>query len=144
MRHEREVMPKKSSVVIFPSLSDPMRGICRNREPFSVDLLENTHVGKKCWGLVFYGINSKLLYYFTLGSKHSTASSTPNALGDIIAEHRIPKTIITDSNGVLGTGKKWKHYLGKMFAPLRTSEPDEHNQNPVKRVIQKLKSVLSN
>ena len=46
VRHEREVMPKKLAVVIFPSLSDPMRVIRRNRETFSVELVENTHVGK--------------------------------------------------------------------------------------------------
>ena len=39
MRYEREVMPKKLDVVIFPILSDPMRVICRNKETFSMDLL---------------------------------------------------------------------------------------------------------
>ena len=68
VRHEQETIPKKSAVGIFPRIFDPMRGICRNKETFSVDLLENTHVGKKLWGLVFYGVKSKLLAYYILGS----------------------------------------------------------------------------
>ena len=58
MRHEWEVMSKKSSLARFPSLYDPMRGVFRNKKTFSVDLLEGTHVGKKRWGLVFYGVKS--------------------------------------------------------------------------------------
>ena len=34
VRHEREGMPKKLTVVIFPRLSDPMRGIRRNKDFF--------------------------------------------------------------------------------------------------------------
>ena len=111
MRHEREVMPKKSVVVGFTSLSDPMHGIRRNKETFSVDLLENTHAGNKRWGLLFYGVKSKLLAYYRLGSKDPTASSTLDAQGNFIAEHRIPRMIFMDSDWVLGAGKKWKHYL---------------------------------
>ena len=51
--------------------------------------------------------------------------------------------VITDSDGVIGVEKKCKHYLGQMFTPLRLSEPDKHNQNPVGRAIQNLKSGLS-
>ena len=76
MRHEREVMPTKSDVVIFPSLSDPMCAIFCNKETFSVDLLENIHAGKNRLGLVFYGIKSKLLYYYRLGLKYPTVHST--------------------------------------------------------------------
>ena len=47
VRHKQEVMPKKSAVVRFPSLSDPMRDIRRSKKTFSVDLLENTHTSKK-------------------------------------------------------------------------------------------------
>ena len=65
--HEREVMPKKLAVVRFTSLSDTMRVIHRNKENFTMDLLENTHAGKKCWGLVFYGVKSKVLDYDRLG-----------------------------------------------------------------------------
>ena len=43
-------MPKKPAVVRFPSLPDTMRGIRRNKETFSVELLEDTHSGKKLWG----------------------------------------------------------------------------------------------
>ena len=39
-------MPKKSSVEIFPGLSDILRGIILNKETFSVDLLEDIHAGK--------------------------------------------------------------------------------------------------
>ena len=51
--------------------------------------------------------------------------------------------IIADSDGVLGAGKKWKHYHGRMFTPLQLSEPDKHNHNPVERTIQKLKAGLN-
>ena len=106
VRHEREVMPKKLAVFRFPRLSDPMRGIHRNKETFSVDLLENTHAGKKRWGLVFYGLKSKLLAYYRLGSKDPNSALTLDALGNLIAEHGIPRMIITESDGVLGAGKK--------------------------------------
>ena len=53
MRHKRDVMTKKSYVAKFPSLPDPMHVMGRNKETFSVDLLEDTHAGKKSWGLVF-------------------------------------------------------------------------------------------
>ena len=143
MRHEREFMPTKSDVVIFPSLSDPMHGICRNKETFSVDLLENTHAGKNRLGLVFYGVKSKLLAYYRLGSKDPTARSTLDDLGNFIAEHGIPIMIIMDSDGVIGAGKKRKHYLGKIFTPLRISETYKHNHNPVERALQNLKTGLS-
>ena len=83
-----------------------------------MDLLENTHAGKKRWGLVFYGVKSKLIAYYKLGSKDPTSRSTLDDLGNFIAEHGIPIIIITDSDGVLGAGKKWKHYLGQMFTSL--------------------------
>ena len=51
--------------------------------------------------------------------------------------------IITDSNGLLGSGKKWKRFLGRLFIPPQLSEQDKHNQNPVKHTIQKLKAGLS-
>ena len=92
-----------------------------------MDLMENTHAGKKCWGLVFYSINYKILYYYILGSKDPTSSSTLYDLGNFIAEHRIPITIIMDIYRVLGAGGNWKHYIGQMFTPLRLSEPDKHN-----------------
>ena len=99
-------MPKKSAVVIFPSLSDPMRDIFRSKETFSMDLLENKNTGKKRWGIVFYGVKSKLLAYYRLGSKEPTAHSNLNALGNSIAENGIPRMVITDSNRVLGAGNK--------------------------------------
>ena len=111
-------MPKKLAMFRYPSLYDPMRDVRRNKELVSVELLGDTHAVKKRWGLVFYGVNSKLLAYYRLGSKESTSSSTLNSLGNFISEHRIPRMIITDSNGVLGAGKKWKHYLGGKKSPL--------------------------
>ena len=51
--------------------------------------------------------------------------------------------LITDSDGVLGARKKWKHFLGQIFTPLRLSEPDKHNQNPVERAIHILKAGFS-
>ena len=80
VRHEREVMPKKSSVEIFPGFSDPLRGISRNKETFSVDLLEEIHAGENRWGLVFYRVKYKLLVYYRLGSKEPTAALTLYAL----------------------------------------------------------------
>ena len=41
--HEREVMPNKYSVEIFPGLSDHFRGISWNKETFSVDTLADIH-----------------------------------------------------------------------------------------------------
>ena len=43
-------MPKKSDVVIFPIPTDPTRGVRCNKENFYVDLLEDTHAGKKALG----------------------------------------------------------------------------------------------
>ena len=54
VRHEREVMHKKSSVEIFPGLSDPLRGgISWNKETFSVDLLADIRAGKIVGALYF-------------------------------------------------------------------------------------------
>ena len=49
VRHERKVTPKKSAVVRFTILIDPIRGVCRNKETFSVDLLEDTYAEKFFW-----------------------------------------------------------------------------------------------
>ena len=95
------------------------------------------------WDLVFCGVKSKILAYYRLGWKEPTSSLTLYALGNFISEHRIPIMIITDIDGVLGAGKKWKHYLGRMFVPLLLSEPDKHNKNPVERAMRKLKAGLS-
>ena len=80
VRHEREVMPKKSSVEIFPVIYDPLRSISRKKETFSVDLLEDIHARKNRWGLVFYGVKYKLIVYYRLGSKDPTAAFTLYAL----------------------------------------------------------------
>ena len=130
-------------MVIFHSLSNPMRVIHRNKKTFSVGLLENTHAGKKSWGLLFYSIKSKLLDYYILGSEDPTAISTLNELCNFTAENSTPRIIITDSNGVLGSENKWKHYLGRMFTPLRLPKPDKQDQNLVKHAIQNLKAGLS-
>ena len=53
VRHEREVTPKKSAAERFPAMADSLRGVCCNKETFSVDVVENTHAGKKRWGIVF-------------------------------------------------------------------------------------------
>ena len=105
-------------MVILLIISDPMRGLRRNKENNSVDLLDNTHVDKKRWGLVFYGVKSNIISYYRRGLKDLTASLTLNALGNFIAEHGIPRMIIMDSDGLLSSGKKWKHYLGLIFTPF--------------------------
>ena len=50
--------------------------------------------------------------------------------------------IITDSDGVLGVGKKWTNFMGRLFIPLNRSKPDKQNQNPVEHAIQNLKAGL--
>ena len=84
----------------------------------------------------------KLLAYYLLGSKDLTAASTPDALGQFIADHGIPRTIIMDSDGVLGAGKKWQKCLGRFFVPLNLSEPDKRNHNLVENAIHNLKAGL--
>ena len=66
-------------------------------------LLENTHAGKKRRGLIFYGIKSKLLAYYRLRLKEPTASLILDSLGNFIADHGIPKMIITNIGKVLGS-----------------------------------------
>ena len=143
VRHEREVIPKKSAVEIFPDIADSLRSVCQNKDNFYVDVVENTHAGNNQWVIVFYGVKSKLLAYYRLGSKDPTGASTLYALGKFIAEHGIPRNIITDSDGKLDVGKKWKDYLGRLFVLLCLSEPEKRNQNFVERAIQNLKSGLS-
>ena len=128
-------MPKMSAVEIFPAMADSLRGICRNKETFSVDVVENTYAGKEGWGIVFYRVKSKLLAYYRLGSKDPTGASNLDALGKFIAEHGIPRKIIMDHDGKVGAGKKWKDYLGRLFLLLCLSEPDKHNHNLVERAI---------
>ena len=144
LRHEQEVMPKKSAVARFPSLSDLLNGISRNKETFSVDLLEDNHAGKKRSGLVFYGMKPRILAYYRLGSKDPISALNLDALIQFIVEHRIPIMIITNSDGVLGAGKKGKKFLRRLFIPLQLSKPDKHNQNPVECAIQNLKDGLIN
>ena len=96
-----------------------------------MDAVENTHSSKKRRGIVFYGVKSKLLDYYCLGSKDPTGSSTLNDLGRFIYEHGIPRMIVTDHDRKLGAGKKWKQFIGKLFVPLNLSGLDKLNQNPV-------------
>ena len=39
-------MPKKSAVGIFPALADSLRDVRRNKETFSVDVVEDTYYVK--------------------------------------------------------------------------------------------------
>ena len=94
-------MPKKSDVVIFPIPTDPTRGVRCNKENFYVDLLEDTHAGKKRWDLVLYSVKSKLLDYYRRGLKDPTSSLTLYDLVNFIADHRILGMLVTDSDGVL-------------------------------------------
>ena len=120
-----------------------MRSIRCNKEMFSVDILENTHTGKNCWVVIFYGVKYNFLPYYRLGSKDPNSGSTLYALGNFIADHRIPRMIFTDSDGVFGAGKKRKHLLRRMLSPLLLYEPDKHIQNPFERAIKNFKSGLS-
>ena len=74
-------MPNKAAVVRFHSLPDTIDGICRNKQNFLVDITDFTHAGEKRWGLVFYGVKSKLLAYYRLGSEDPIATLTLYALG---------------------------------------------------------------
>ena len=142
VRHERELMPKKLAVDRFPAMSDSLRSIRKNKDNFSVYVVVDTHARKTRWGIVFYGLKSKLLAYYCIGSKDPTGSSTLDALGKFIVEHGIPIKIITDCDGRLGAGKVWKNDLGRLFVPLSLLEPDKHNQNFVEHAIQNFKAGL--
>ena len=93
-------------------------GIRRNKETFSVDILLYTHAGPR-WGIVFFGLKSKLLAYYWLGYKVPTGSSNLDALCKFIAWHGIPRKIFTDSDGRLGAGRVWKNF----FRALRSGTP---------------------
>ena len=134
-------MPKKSTAGRFPAMSDSLRSVRRNKETFSVDVVLDKHARLR-WGIVFYGLKSKLLAYYRLGSMDPTGISTLDSLGKFIAEHGIAKKIITDSDARLGAGNAWQNVLGRIFVPLILSEPDKHNQNFVERAIQNLKAEL--
>ena len=136
-------MPKKSAVEIFTAMADSLRSVLRNKETFPVDVVENTYAGKKRWGIVFYGVKSKRLAYYSLGYKEPIGALTLDALGTFISEHGIPRKIITDHDGKLDAGKKWKDFIGRLFVPLCLSETDKHNHNLVKRAIQNFKAGLS-
>ena len=107
-----------------------------------MDVVLDTHAGPR-WGIVLFGLKSKLIAYYLLGSKEPTGSSTLDALRKFITWHEILKKIITDSDRRLGAGRVWKNLLGGLFVPLILSEPDKHNQNFVERAIQNLKAGLS-
>ena len=91
--------------------------------------MEITQSGEKYWGLVFYGLKSKLLAYYILGSKQPTNTSTLYALGQLIHKHGIPRQLVTERYSVLGAGKQWKQVPGQKITPLLLSKPDKHNQN---------------
>ena len=58
-----------------------------------MDLLLDTRAGSR-WGIVFFGLKSKLLAYYRLGTKEPTGTSTLDALRRFIDWHGIPKKII--------------------------------------------------
>ena len=64
-----------------------------------MECLEDTHAGRKHWGLVLYGIKSKLLAYYRLGSKNPTTYLNLDNLGNFKADDGIPIMITTDSDG---------------------------------------------
>ena len=53
VRHEREVMPKKSAVAISPGLSYPMFGISRNKKYFPWTCWRIPTLGKSVGDLYF-------------------------------------------------------------------------------------------
>ena len=44
---------------------------------------------------------------------------------------------------MLGVGKKWQQFLGRLFILFNLSKPDKQNQKPVERTVQNLKDGLS-
>ena len=93
-------------MVRFNSLPYPMSGICCNRETFLVDIMGFTHAGKTRWGLIFYGIKSKLLDCYILILKDPTANANLYALGQSISEDGIPRQLVIYIHIKLGAGKK--------------------------------------
>ena len=120
-----------------------MRSIRRIKETISVDTMEFTHAGGNRSGLVFYGINSKLVAYHGLGYKESTTRSNLYDLVQFMYEQGIPRQLVMDSHSILGTGNLWKRVLGMTFTPLFLSEPYKHNQNLVGKSIQGIQSGVS-
>ena len=106
-------------------------------------IIEDTHDGKNIWGLVFYGVKYKLFDCYRLGLKYPTASLALDSFGKLITDHRILRILITDSDGILGFGKKCKQVLGRTIIPLYLSETDKHNKTPVERSIHNLKDRCS-
>lgn len=66
VQHEHNEAPNKLAVVSYLSLPDPMRSIRRNKKTFLVDLVVFTHTRKKRWGMVFYGVKTKIIDYHRL------------------------------------------------------------------------------
>ena len=87
-------------------------------------------------------MKSKLLADYHIGFNDPTAALTLDDISEFISEHGIIRMIITDSDGVLGVGKKWTNFMGRLFIPLNRSKPDKQNQNPVEHAIQNLKAGL--
>ena len=88
-------------------------------------------------------MKSKLLADYHIGFNDPTTALTLDALSQFISENGILRMIIMDSDGVLGAGKKWKHFMGRLFIPLNRSKPDKQKQNPVEHAIQNLKAGLN-
>ena len=135
VRHEHEVMHKKLDVLKFPIITYPMRSIWRNRETFLADAVEFNHAGEKCWGLVLYGVKTKLINYYRLGSKEHTTQSILDKLGQLIIKHRIYRQLVPYSHIVLGARNLWKRFLGLKCTPLFLSKLYNHNHIPVDLTI---------
>ena len=101
-------MPKKSEVLRFPRLSDPLCGNLCNKETYLADVMDFTHAGGNNWILVLSGINTKLMGYYRLGYKDFTTHSTLNELGKLVTKFGIPRQLIMDIYSILGAGNLWK------------------------------------
>ena len=143
VQHEREAMPKKSEVLLFMILPDPLRNIWCNKEPFLADIMEFTHNGGMRWWLVLYGVKKKLIYSYRLGYKDVNPHLTLYVFGGFVIEHGITRQLIMDSHSILGADNLWKLVNGRTFTPLSLSNIDEHNHNPVKLAIQGIKYGIS-
>ena len=49
-----------------------MRGTRRNKETFTVDIVENGHTREKHGGLVLYGVRMNIMVCYRLESKYPT------------------------------------------------------------------------
>ena len=140
---ENESIPKNYFLERFSALGAPYRGIRRNDETFSVDIVpERVANGKLKHLLVFSGLTSKFsAIYDLLFTKCADASHT--ALAQFIRDHGIPGELITDGDKAENFSKKWIKLCTKHQIRQTCSEAYKQNQNYVERFVQEAKQAVT-